>query len=245
MKILKAIKEYLHDLRYRYWYCLDSESFINYCRRRGIKIGHGTEAPHPETVDMDWSRPQLIEIGNYVRLNKDLTIMSHDYAGMVAIHRDGEFINSSGKIKIGNNVYFGRQCTVLKGVTIGDNCIIGFGSVVMKDIPANSVAVGRPAKVICTLDEYLDRRKQKMFDEAAEYARAIAEKEGRRPTAADFWEEFHLFMDGDNMSLYPEVPLRRQLCERYDYWVKNHKRTFDGLDEFLKAAGVDDIIPKS
>ena len=43
---------------------------------------------------------------------------------------------------------------MLKGVTIGDNCIIGYGSTVMKDIPANSVAVGTPTKVICTIEEY-------------------------------------------------------------------------------------------
>ena len=42
----------------------------------------------------------------------------------------------------------------LKGVTIGDNCIIGFGSVVTRDIPANSVAVGAPARVVGSVDDY-------------------------------------------------------------------------------------------
>lgn len=51
-------------------------------------------------------------------------------------------------IKVGNNVWFGGNVTVLAGVTIGDNCTIGAGSVVVKDIPANSVAVGNPCKVI-------------------------------------------------------------------------------------------------
>lgn len=51
-------------------------------------------------------------------------------------------------IKIGNNVWFGGNVTVLPGVTIGDNCTIGGGSTVTKDIPANSVAVGNPCKVI-------------------------------------------------------------------------------------------------
>lgn len=51
------------------------------------------------------------------------------------------------------------NCTVLKGVTIGDNCIIGIGSIVTKDIPANSVAIGNPAKVVCSLDEYFEKRK--------------------------------------------------------------------------------------
>ena len=51
-------------------------------------------------------------------------------------------------ITVGNSVWFGACVTVLPGVTIGDNCVIGAGSVVVKDIPANSVAVGNPCKVV-------------------------------------------------------------------------------------------------
>ena len=51
-------------------------------------------------------------------------------------------------IKIGNNVWFGGNVAVMPGVTIGDNCTIGAGSVVVKDIPSNSLAAGNPCKVI-------------------------------------------------------------------------------------------------
>lgn len=51
-------------------------------------------------------------------------------------------------IKVGNNVWFGGNVCVLPGVTIGDNVVIGAGSVVAKDIPSNSIAVGNPCKVI-------------------------------------------------------------------------------------------------
>ena len=54
-------------------------------------------------------------------------------------------------ISVGNNVWIGGNVCVLPGVTIGDNCVIGAGSVVVKDIPANSVAVGNPCKVIKTI----------------------------------------------------------------------------------------------
>lgn len=54
-------------------------------------------------------------------------------------------------VTIGNNCWIGGSVTILPGVTIGDGCTIGAGSVVAKDIPANSVAVGNPAKVIKTL----------------------------------------------------------------------------------------------
>ena len=56
------------------------------------------------------------------------------------------------KIKVGNDVWIGGNVVVLPGVTIGDNCVIGAGSVVNKDIPANSIAVGNPCKVIKTIE---------------------------------------------------------------------------------------------
>lgn len=51
-------------------------------------------------------------------------------------------------IKVGNNVWIGGNVNVLPGVTIGDNVVIGAGSVVNKEIPSNSVAVGNSCKVI-------------------------------------------------------------------------------------------------
>ena len=50
-------------------------------------------------------------------------------------------------VKIGNNVWIGGNVIILPGVTIGDNCTIGAGSIVTKDIPENSVAYGNPCKV--------------------------------------------------------------------------------------------------
>ena len=54
-------------------------------------------------------------------------------------------------VTIGNNCWIGGSVTILPGVTIGDNCTIGAGSVVTRNIPANSIAVGNPCRVIKTL----------------------------------------------------------------------------------------------
>lgn len=51
-------------------------------------------------------------------------------------------------ITIGDNVWFGGHCTVLPGVTIGNNAVIGAGAVVTKDVPDNAVVAGNPAKII-------------------------------------------------------------------------------------------------
>lgn len=56
-------------------------------------------------------------------------------------------------IHIGKNVWFGGDVKVLAGVTIGDNTIIGTGSIVTKDIPSNVIAVGNPCKVIREITE--------------------------------------------------------------------------------------------
>ena len=56
--------------------------------------------------------------------------------------------SDNAPIKIGENVWIGMNSRICKGVTIGDNCVIGANSVVTKDIPANSIAVGNPARVV-------------------------------------------------------------------------------------------------
>lgn len=55
---------------------------------------------------------------------------------------------SSNPVFIGNNVWIGELCSILPGVTIGDNSIIGANSVVTKSIPGNCIAVGNPAKIV-------------------------------------------------------------------------------------------------
>ena len=54
-------------------------------------------------------------------------------------------------IRLGANVWLGANATVLPGVTIGENAVVGAGSVVTKDVPANTVAVGSPARVVRSL----------------------------------------------------------------------------------------------
>lgn len=62
-------------------------------------------------------------------------------------------IENALPIVVGNNVWFGGNVVVLSGVTIGDNTVIGAGSVVTKDIPSHCVAVGNPCKVLKFLKE--------------------------------------------------------------------------------------------
>ncbi len=237
MGIFKSIKNaYIHK---------DSDTFINYLRHKGIEIGNHCVFRSPSTTTIDKTRPALISIGNHVDMNRNFTIMTHDYGTSVFLRKYNDFINSSGKVTIGNNVYLGVNCTVLKGVTIGDNCIIGAHSLVTKNIPANSVAAGVPAKVISTLDEYYAKRKEQALEEAFEYARCIKEKQHKIPDAADFTEEFIYFVaenDAEQINrkygpAYNKL-IANQLQESYHIWLQGHHARFNDLGDFLSAAGV-------
>lgn len=232
----RFLKKKLRNLELR-WARTSPQRYIKFLRRKGVKIGNNLwVTPDVKSLRIDTTRPSLLEIGDEVRLNRNLTILTHDGGFYVLLSKYKEFISQSGRVKIGNNVYFGRNCTVFKGVTIGNNCIIGFGSVVTKDIPPNSVAVGAPAKVVSTLDDYYKKRKEKYIDEALDYARSIRERFNRKPKIEEFWEEFPLFLNGDEDC--PQLPIKQQMGPAYEYYQKNHKSKFAGFEEFLKQAGV-------
>lgn len=108
---------------------------------------------------IDASYPYLIEIGDDVGLSTDVTLLTHDNSLRRFIG-----VEKLGQIKIGNHVMVGAKSIILPNVTIGNNVIIGAGSVVTKDIPDNVVCAGNPARVICSLDDYLNKFKNKIND---------------------------------------------------------------------------------
>lgn len=83
-----------------------------------------------------------ISIGNNVRIGANVLITDTDW------HTDDKRTMPDKDVVIGNNVWLGYGVKVLKGVTIGDNSVIGLGSIVTHDIPSNTIAAGNPCKVI-------------------------------------------------------------------------------------------------
>lgn len=69
-----------------------------------------------------------------------------------------------GQIQINDSVFIGANTTILPDVKIGENCIIGTGSIVTHDILENSVAMGVPARVICSTDEFIQKNMQRMMN---------------------------------------------------------------------------------
>lgn len=126
-----------------------------FLRKLGTEIGENCEI-YPTANFMD---PYLIKLGNNVRINEGVQLVTHDGGVWVLrnLYPKLKDIDLFGKIIIGNNVHIGTNAVIMPGVKIGNNCIIGVSAVVTKDIPDNSVVAGIPARVIKTIEEYKEK----------------------------------------------------------------------------------------
>lgn len=121
---------------------------IWYARKIGVQVGEGCRL-----INVSFStEPYLITLGNHVSATRT-RFETHD-GGVWVFRADHPRIDIVRPISVGDNVFLGHGCTLLPGVTIGDNVVIGAGAVVSRDIPSNSVAVGVPARVIKSLEDY-------------------------------------------------------------------------------------------
>ena len=118
-------------------------------------IKHGKNISFQAGIDAVF--PELIEIGDNFIAAPGAKILTHDAS--LLLFTDNLKIRAQ-KTTIGNSVFLGECSVVMPGVTINDNVIVGAGSIVTKDIPANSVVAGNPAKLICTVDAYIEKCKQ-------------------------------------------------------------------------------------
>ena len=141
------LKELLYRLRGEY----TTEKLIS----MGMKVGKNFGRLNG--VILDPSHCWLIEIGDNVTMAPRVHILCHDASTK-------NFLNYTkiGRVTIGNNVFIGAETVVLPGVTIGNNVIIGANSTVTHDVPDGTVVAGSPARVLCSLEEYLQKEKTRM-----------------------------------------------------------------------------------
>ncbi len=123
--------------------------------KRGMKVGK--DFNRQQGCFLDPTHCFLITIGDDVTMSIRVTVMAHDASTKKTLG-----CTKIGQVHIGNHVFIGANTTILPGVTIGDYAVIGVGSVVTHDVPARTVIAGVPAKVICGVDEYLEKFQAQM-----------------------------------------------------------------------------------
>lgn len=126
-----------------------------YAKHIGVKLGENCLVYR----SMEWpSEPYLITIGNNVQLTRGVAI--HTHGGGHAVRRNIQNFDIFGKVIIKDWAYVGAHAQIMPGVTIGEGAIVAAGSVVTKSVPDGMVVAGNPAKVLCSVKEYLERNQK-------------------------------------------------------------------------------------
>lgn len=149
-------------------------NMVKWLRKQGVKIGEKCEIH--QHVDFG-SEPYLITIGNQVRITNGVRFFTHE-GGIYVLrnkYKDCRNADEFGIITVGDNVHIGVNSLIMPGVHIGNNCIIGAGAVVTHDIPSSSVVAGVPARVICSVDEFYEKHKDRFV-----MTKNMKEKEKRK-----------------------------------------------------------------
>lgn len=195
-------------------------------RMEGISIGEHTIIYDPNSQTIDRERPWMLKIGDYCKITKGCTILTHDYSRSVMRIVDGQIIGEAGMTMIGNNVFIGMHSTILMGTHIGDNVIVGAGSVVSGTVPSNVVVAGNPARIIRTLEEHIAIRKSKTKREAFLYYNTFCKYYGRKPTVQEMGPFFPLFLERS----------KEAVTKSHVNVSPNGDNSADLLEQFLKVA---------
>lgn len=217
----------------------NSETYIAYLRKKGVRIGDNCEFFEPETQFVDPSNPELITIGNKVKISLNVVILTHgfDYSVLRELH-PGEGFGSAGPVIICDNVFIGMRTIILKNTTIGYNCVIGAGSVVKGVIPDNTVVAGNPARVIMTIDELYHKYKTRELSEAKEFAQTLYRQRGIPPRLSDFTEFFYLFASVDEAEQAGIDVIRQTTPAHYELHRKINQPVFRSFKDFLDDCGI-------
>lgn len=179
-----------------------SEAFISYLRSCGVKIGKDVRFYNPPSNTVDDVNGMFIEIGDNVQITNGVKILAHDYSFSVIANAYNDFSRKQSVTKIGNNVFIGQSALILMGADIGDNVIIGAGSVVTGRIESNSVYAGNPARKICTLEQLRDKNRAVFADSAKIYAAQFKKRYNRYPKPEEMKIYRALFVDNDSLKEY-------------------------------------------
>ena len=144
-----VVKKLINSLLCAFW------GGVKLARRQGVSIG---EDCHLVSMPKWGSEPWLITLGNHIEVSSDVHFITHDGSTWVFRNQDRyKDVIRYGKIEIKDNCFIGARTTMLQGVSIGPNSVVGACSLVNNDVEPNSVYAGIPAKRICSIEEYAEK----------------------------------------------------------------------------------------
>ena len=171
MSLLSRVVSVLRDIRESIDRARVEQRWMR-LRSLGMVIGKDVWLPSSTWIDNDYCF--LISIGDHCGFGEECHILAHD-AQM------DEFLDAAriGRVIVHPSCHIGARTVILPGVEIGPKTIVGANSVVSKSLPPETVCAGSPAKVICSLEEYLEKHRQRLtVDPTFPYL-------DRQPTAAE------------------------------------------------------------
>lgn len=136
----------------------------------------------PSALMKEASNPKFIRLGNNIRIGT-ATFLCHDGSVHVFNRAFGLHLDRVGKIDVRDNVFIGEGAMILPNVCIGPNAIVAAGAVVSRDVPANTVVAGVPAKPVAKVDELIERWKEEF--EKVPWAPLIAKRSGEKDPAIE------------------------------------------------------------
>jgi maltose O-acetyltransferase len=121
----------------------------------GLRMGRDVYLAPEVTIDPDFC--WLVSIGDETTIAPGVRILAHDASTKRHIG-----YSRVGRVEIGRRVFVGADSLVLPGVTIGDDAIVGAGSVVQRDVAAGAVVAGNPARPLSNTDDYVGGHRQRL-----------------------------------------------------------------------------------
>lgn len=218
-------------------YRATSESYIAHLRKIGVKIGEDVILYRPLNTTIDIQNPHLLEIGSHVMITGPVTILTHDYSWSVLKRAYGEILGNQKYTVFKDNIFIGWGATILAGSYVGENSIIGAGSVVSGYLEGNAVYAGNPVRKIMSLDEFYHKRKAKQLDEAVEYVKKYKERFGCVPPVEKLDEYFFLFFNPKEESQRKLFDYKLGLMGNYEETIRRAEHNnpmFYSYDEFIK-----------
>ena len=215
-----------------------SEAYVNYLRKKGIKIGENTRFVSPKNTFIDIGRADYITIGNNCCFSRG-AIIAHDYSWYTLLNAY-EYIlpDPGGSVTIGNNVFVGFESVILPNVKIGDNVIIGARSLVTKNIPDNTIWAGNPARQIGELGDYFIKKKKNELGDAIKRYKKLKDMQSVTIENMGFFSFLFLKRNEENYLKYIkklEFNGIKDSNEIKDYFY-NTKPEFNSFSDFINYA---------